>query len=114
MSKFQSLYNEYASQIDEALQPGVQQQAVTTNEAPAAAAEAGNVQPQVPTQQEAAPPAPVTSEGKKFLVELALKALAVDPDTLTSADKALFSTQITTDNADQVLKQIQTIVDLYS
>lgn len=117
MSKFDQLYRKYDSelniQLDEAVVP---QQ---TNQAPAAAAEAGaqpgaGVQPQVPAPQEVKEPqADVTSEGKKFLVQLAVQALGVDPDNLSATDKDIFTTEVTVQNADEMLKRLQSIVDLY-
>jgi hypothetical protein len=53
----------------------------------------------------------LSSEGKKFLVELALKALSVSPDELSEADKAIFETQVTTENADQVADRIRNLVE---
>ena len=53
----------------------------------------------------------LTSEGKKFLIELALKALAVGPDQISEQDKSIFSTEVTVHNADEILSRIQTIVD---
>jgi len=46
-----------------------------------------------------------------FLVQLALKALAVDPDTISEQDKALFEEPVTTANADQIADRIRQIVD---
>jgi len=54
---------------------------------------------------------PMTPEGKVFLVELALKALAVDSSTISEQDKAIFETHVTKDNADQVADRIRQIVE---
>ena len=56
-------------------------------------------------------PKPLTSEGKKFLVELALKALAVDPSSISEQDKSIFETPVTTANADQIADRIKQIVE---
>jgi hypothetical protein len=118
MSKFDTLYRSYEANIrigsdvvSEALQPPGQPQQTA---APAPQEGPQSVQPQTPAPQEVKEPtADVTSEGKKFLVELALKALAVDPDNITATEKEIFNTEITTENADQILSRIQGIVDLY-
>ena len=106
MSKFQNLFNTLSSQLvseageqpptDPSVDPSAQQQ------------------PQVPAPQEVQPPQSLTAEGKKFLIELALKALGVGPEKLTATDKSIFGTEVTQENADEILKRIQTIVDLYS
>lgn len=118
MSKFQSLYNTLESQLTESQLTEVVTEASPIGQsappAPVPAQGPQSVQPQTPAPQEVKEPqADVTSEGKKFLVELALKALSVDPDHITETDKDIFNTPITTDNADDMLKRIQSIVDLY-
>ncbi len=57
------------------------------------------------------PAAPVTSQGKVFLIDLALKALAVDPNTINQYDKAVFNQAVTPQNAEDVLKKIQNIIE---
>ena len=56
-------------------------------------------------------PEKLTPEGKRFLIEIALKALSIDPATLTEQDKAIFGQEVTSHNADDVLNQIQQIVE---
>jgi len=112
MSKFQTLYNTLASQI--AVQSDVVSEAGEVPQNGNQQTGPTSVQPQTPAPQEVKEPqADLTSEGKKFLVELALKALAIDPDNITATDKALFGQEVTTENADIILQRIQSIVDLY-
>lgn len=75
----------------------------------------------IPQAQQAAPaPAPaqeadkLTVEGKRYLIELALKALTVSPDQLSETDKPLLSTVVTAENADSIQKRIQGIIDQLS
>ena len=62
-----------------------------------------------------APPVPekktLTSEGKKFLIELILHALAIDPDDLTQGEKSIFDEEITIENADDLLEKLRNIID---
>lgn len=67
--------------------------------------------PAAPPPAAPEPPKPLTSEGKRFLVELALKALAVNPDSISPADKAIFETQVTVENADEVANRIAQITE---
>lgn len=79
-----------------------------------------SVQPQVPSNKEVQhakkeeTQPDVTSEGKKFLVELAVRALGVDTSNLPASEKDIFNTPVTTKNADEILKRVQSIIDLYS
>jgi hypothetical protein len=66
--------------------------------------EPGSVQPPVQPKQ-------VTTEGKKFLIEIMIKALAFDPDHLSEFDKSIFDEEVTIDNAEEVLKKIEAIVE---
>jgi hypothetical protein len=83
--------------------------------APAAMPQDGGATAPAPAEAPAAPaPAeapPLSSEGKKFLVELALKALSVSPDELSESDKSIFETQVTTQNADQIAERIRNLVE---
>jgi urease accessory protein UreE len=108
-SKFETLYNTLLTEAG--IDPTEEQPAD-----PQAAAQAQqDVQPQVPSPEEVQEPtADVTSEGKKFLVELARQALAVDPDMIPATEKELFNIEITNENAEEILKRIQSMVDLYS
>lgn len=121
MSNFKKLFNEHmsflaneeGSILSEALPPTDPSQQGGQPPAPAGTGPE-SVQPQTPAPQEVKEPqADITSEGKKFLVELARQALAVDPDNITATDKDLFNIEITTENADEILQRIQSIVDLY-
>lgn len=105
--KFEALYNTLLTEAG--LDPDQQAQQ-------GAPAPQQQVQPQVPSPQEQAaePTADVTSEGKKFLIELARQALAVDPDNIPATEKDIFNIEITAENAEQILQRIQTVVDLYS
>jgi hypothetical protein len=49
-------------------------------------------------------------EGKRFLAELALKALAFDPGTLNDHDKAVFESEVTPENTEEVLTRIRGII----
>jgi hypothetical protein len=118
MSKFDALYRTYEANIrigGDIVSEAVPPQGQPPAQPPAApAAGPQSVQPQTPAPTEVKEPtADVTSEGKKFLVELALKALSVDPDNITATEKEIFNTEVTTENADQILSRIQGIVDLY-
>lgn len=53
---------------------------------------------------------PLTTEGKRYLVELALKALQFDPSHLTASDVSLFDQPVTTENAEEILDQINSIL----
>lgn len=119
MSKFISLYREYSSTLTEAVDE--EGNLVDDNEGSDTSGDtaedaAGDTdQPQVPSPQDIQEPQQdVTSEGKKFLVELTLKALSVNPDNIPATEKAIFNTEVTTSNAEETLKKLQYIVDLYS
>ena len=123
MSKFTSLYREYTSTLTEAvdeegnLVDGNEGSDTSGDTAEDTAEDtAGDTdQPQVPSPQDIQEPQQdITSEGKKFLVELVLKALSVDPDNIPATEKSIFNTEVTTSNAEEVLKKLQYIVDLYS
>lgn len=79
----------------------------------------GSAIPQVqnappPVEPAAAPAEKLTPEGKRYLIELALKALALDPGSLSEHDKSLFNENVTAENADTILKRIQNLVDANS
>jgi len=61
--------------------------------------------PEVP-----APTRPLTTEGKRFMIELALKALAYNPDHIAEPEKDIFSNEVTIENAEEILEHIQRIV----
>ena len=63
-----------------------------------------------------APPEPktLTGEGKRFLVEMVVKALSIDPDNLTEPEKAIFEDDITPENAEDVLDTLREIIDGHS
>lgn len=64
-----------------------------------------------PSPTEATPePSPMTPEGLVFLVDLARKALAFDPHQLPEFDREVLGVQVTSDNAEKVLKDIQRIL----
>jgi hypothetical protein len=105
MSKFNKLVNNIYSNI-----------LLEADAVPAPAAMPQDGGATVPAPDAASAPAPVeapvlSSEGKKFLVELALKALSVNPDQLSESDKAIFETQVTTENADQIAERIRNLVE---
>lgn len=113
MSKFTSLYREYSSTLTEAVDENGN--LVDDTNAGEQKTEDNTDQPQVPSTEDIQEPKQdITSEGKKFLVELILKALSVDPDNIPATEKSIFNTEVTTSNAEEVLKKLQYIVDLYS
>lgn len=113
MSKFTSLYREYSSTLTEAVDENGN--LVDDTNAGEQKTEDNTDQPQVPSTEDIQEPKQdITSEGKKFLVELTLKALSVDPDNIPATEKSIFNTDVTTSNAEEVLKKLQYIVDLYS
>lgn len=113
MSKFTSLYREYSSTLTEAVDENGN--LVDDTNAGEQKTEDNTDQPQVPSTEDIQEPKQdITSEGKKFLVELILKALSVDPDNIPATEKSIFNTEVTTSNAEDVLKKLQYIVDLYS
>lgn len=109
MKKFDELVNKYYSSVllEQEAAPAIPQDGGPTAQpaAPAPAAPA----PAAPAPEPEAKP--MTSEGKMFLVQLALKALAVDPDTISEQDKAIFETEVTTANADEVADRIRQIIE---
>ncbi len=120
MSKFNKLYNTYFSDvrnINEAddtpnlinKPPTNNPNQETKNTGP------DSIQPQTPAPEEVKEPTQdLTSEGKKFLIELALKALSVNPENITTTDKDIFDTEVTAENADSILQRLRSIVDVYS
>ncbi len=113
MSKFTSLYREYSSTLTEAVDENGN--LVDDTNAGEQKTEDNTDQPQVPSTEDIQEPKQdITSEGKKFLVELILKALSVDPDNIPATEKSIFNTDVTTSNAEEVLKKLQYVVDLYS
>ena len=53
----------------------------------------------------------LTPEGKRYLIELAVKALGVDSKNLSEQDKAIFNTGVTADNAEEILQRLREIID---
>ena len=102
--KFDDLITEHLSKLTEAPVPA-NGAAPDPNQDPAAS----NLPP-TPAQGAAPQPEPMTSEGKMFLVDLARKALAFDPERLPEFDRDVLGTVVTPQNADAVLKDIQRIV----
>lgn len=104
MKKFDQLIKEAQEGLN---QGGSAIDAVANQPEQAAAAPAPTEAPE-PEQK------PLTVEGKRFLIELTLKALAIDPSTLAESEKAIFNQQVTAENAEQVLNQLQGIIDQHS
>jgi hypothetical protein len=73
-----------------------------------------NISPQGPSMPDLPPGDPevvkLSSEGRRYLVDLALKALSFDPDDISDPDKGVFDVDVTTENAEKVLKQIRSIL----
>ena len=109
MSRFNQRLNEFYYNLLEAdaPQPGLNQDGGAQGAPNVAAAPA----PAAPAPAPAPEPQQMTPEGKVFLIELALKSLAVDPSTISEQDKAIFETHVTKDNADQVADRIKQIVE---
>ena len=109
MSKFNQRLNKFYYNLLEAdaPQPGLNQDGGAQGAPNVAAAPA----PAAPAPAPAPEPQQMTPEGKVFLIELALKSLAVDPSTISEQDKAIFETHVTKDNADQVADRIKQIVE---
>ena len=111
MNSFKTIYNKHLSQL---LREADGDENV--EEVPQDANAEADLQPQVPSEEEvvAEEPQPdVTSEGKKFMIELALKALAIDPDSIPASDKDIFNNTITGENADLILQRLQNLVDTF-
>ena len=110
MKNFDSLVNEVYSNIllEAPPEPGLDQ---TGGNPPAAAAPAAPA-PAAPAPEPAAPePEPVSSEGLRNLVDLIQRALVISPDSLDSADKAIFNDKVTVLNALDKQQQLSDIVD---
>lgn len=72
----------------------------------------------VPADAEpATPPAPepqqMTSAGEVMMIELSIKCLGIDPDNLDAHEKAILNTEVTPENAKDVISQIRTIAQAY-
>ena len=68
----------------------------------------------VPQDQDIAQPqepADLSSEGKKFMISLGLKALRIDSDLLSEDDLFKAAADITDDNADDMLDFLMTKVE---
>jgi hypothetical protein len=103
MKKFDALFAEQFSKLNEA--PPADGTAQDPNADPATSTlpPAGAV----PADTQ---PEPLTAEGKVFLIDLARKALAFNPQQLPEFDTEVLGTTVTPQNADAVLKDIQRIV----
>lgn len=114
--KFEDVIKEHLSKLDEA-DPGLDSNlGGAPVPPPGGAAPAGDPSaeqlPELPEEPKEEPEVkPLTTEGRRFLVDLALKALAFNPDSMTAADKALFDSEVTTENAEEVLERVQHILD---
>jgi len=105
MSKFNKLVDQYYTSLiieaPEQAPSGIPQDGGPTAPAPEAPAPAPAPEPEVK---------PLTPEGKIFDTQLALRALAVDPNTIPAADKAIFSEPVTQDNVDSINDWLNRIV----
>lgn len=110
MKNFDSLVNEvYANILLEAPPaPGLDQ---TGGNPPAAAVPAAPAPAAPAPAPEAPEPEPVSSEGLRNLVDLIQRALVISPDSLDSADKAVFNDKVTVLNALEKQQQLSDIVD---
>ena len=111
MNKFDTIVNKYFNTLLEAdVSVGLPQTGGPT--APTAI----DAAPAAPEPEPAPEPAPepevkqLTSQGKIFGTELALRALAVDPKTISAVDKAIFNDPVTADNADEINDWITRII----
>lgn len=107
MSKFNELLQKVGAQYllteaelnpDQSAIPDVQQDPAATPATPA-------------PEQGAQEPQKLTVEGKRYLIEVALKALSLDPNTLSEQDKTIFNEEVTAENADTILQRLQSIID---
>ena len=55
-------------------------------------------------------PKQLTTEGKRFLIEISLKALAFDPAHIADQDRGIFMDEVTSENAESILEKIEAIV----
>lgn len=58
--------------------------------------------------------ATLTPEGKRYLIDLIVQALSIDPKIMSSADSSIFSQEVTGENADELLSQLKSIIDSYT
>lgn len=106
---FENLVNEYKKKyIIE--QPDMQNPAAPQVGAINDPAAAGGQPGMGATNPLPAAPKPLTTEGKRFMIELALKALAYNPDHIAEPEKDIFSNEVTPENAEEILEKIQRIV----
>jgi len=107
MKKFDSLVNQVYTNIL------LEAEAAPAAPAPAIDQTGGNAQPApaTPAPAEQPAPEPVSSEGLRNLVDLIQRALSISPDSLEAADKAIFTTEVTIQNALEKQKQLTDIVD---
>jgi hypothetical protein len=103
--KFESLLAEQYAKLDEADPVAPAQPAAPQGEDP-------NIDPK--DSKLPAPgstiTAPLTPEGKVYLIDLCRRALAFDPKQVGEFDKDVISNPVTPENADKSLKDIQRIV----
>lgn len=114
--KFEDVIKEQLTRLDEAdpaMDPNLGGAPVQPPTDPSAmGAQGPEALPELPEEPKEEPEVkPLTTEGRRFLVDLALKALAFNPDSMTAADKALFDSEVTTENAEEVLERVQHILD---
>ena len=102
MSKFESLYKTI---LEQQQQQAVQQQPAQ-QQAPAPEQNAVNASDPTGAQEEEAEDEGLTVEAQVHLVQLILKALAVDPSTIPDQEKGIFNTKVNKDNMEEVLDSI--------
>lgn len=106
--KFKELLAEQYSKLEEApVTPPAPQQGD-----PAAQVEDPNIDPAQSKLPAAGSTidAPLTPEGKVYLIDLCRRSLAFDPNQVGEFDKDVISNPVTPENADETLKSIQRIV----
>ena len=101
MENFVNTVAKYKRELIIEQEPAVTPEAQPVEGDPAAAA--------APVAPPPAPPKPLTTEGKRFMVELALKALAYNPDHIADPEKDIFTNEVTPENAEEMLEKIQRI-----
>jgi len=69
-----------------------------------------DMMPSAPPPIQDEEPKQMTPEGKRFVIELALKALAYDPGNIPAQDKGMFDVEVTPENAEEVLTKIEQMV----
>lgn len=52
-------------------------------------------------------------QGKVMLVDMALKALSIDPNDISQPEKAVFNQDVSPENAEEIASQVRSIIQTY-